>query len=246
MHHCSRVIRILTIMFIVIPLHWAHADLKNTFKGFQTTAKSDSTGLSDDTIVRGLKEALGTGMENVVAMVSRQDGYYRNPEIKIPLPKSIQKVEKLLRSVGFGSKVDQFELSMNRAAEKAAPQALSLFAGTIKGMSFESARKILNGRENEATLYFKEKTKDELTRLFGPIIHDSMAQVGVTKTFQELSAKTASIPFAGSLNMDPDTYVTEGALNGLFLMLEHEEQKIRQDPGARVTDLLKTVFTKKP
>jgi len=246
MHHYSKFIKVIAVTFLIFPLHWAHADLKNSFKGFQTAAKSDSSELSDDTIVRGLKEALGKGMENVVSMVSRQDGYYKNPEIKIPLPESIQKVEKLLRSVGFGSKVDQFELSMNRAAEKAAPQALSLFVGTIKGMSFESARKILNGRENEATLYFKEKTKDELTRLFGPIIHDSMAQVGVTKTFQELSAKTASIPFAGSLNMDPDTYVTARALDGLFLMLEHQEQKIRQDPGARVTDLLKKVFTKKP
>ncbi|MCP4116568.1 MAG: DUF4197 domain-containing protein, partial [Desulfobacteraceae bacterium] len=134
------------------------------------------------------------------------------------------------------------EQSMNRAAERAAPQALSLFVDTIGQISFDDAGKILNGRDNEATLYFKEKTEQKLAGLFKPIIHDAMAEVDATRLFQDLSAKAASIPFAGALTRDPDAYVTARALDGLFLMLEKEELKIRQDPAARVTDLLKTVF----
>lgn len=244
----STVFFLFVFTFIFISLTPANAGVKDLLKNFQSTMEKDpaspSASLSEDTIIKGLKEALGTGAEKAVAMVSKPDGYYKNPEIKIPLPQAVQKVEKLLRSVGFGSSVDEFEQSMNRAAEQAAPQATSLFVDAIKEMSISDARKILNGRENEATLYFKERTEQRLTELFQPVVHKTMAEVGVTKNFQDLSAKTAAIPLAGSLDLDPDTYVTGKALDGLFLMLAQEEQKIRQDPAARVTDLLKTVFTK--
>jgi len=112
-------------------------------------------------------------------------------------------------------------------------------------MSFADARKILNGREDEATIYFKEKTRDRLSETFKPIIHKAMAGAGVTRYYQNLAAKVDSLPFADSLNLDLDQYVTSGALDGLFLMLAEEERNIRQDPAARVTDLLKEVFGKK-
>ena len=199
-------------------------------------------GLSESKIIEGLKEALEIGTGNAVNLVSSADGYYKNPKIKIPLPGPVQKVEKALRAVGFGPKVDAFELSMNRAAEKAAPEAKALFWDTIKKMSFADARKILDGRDNEATLYFKDKTQDRLLRTFKPLVHEAMAAVGVTRSYQELDAKVRSIPFAGNLSFDLDQYVTERGLDGLFLMLAEEESKIRRNPAARVTDLLKEVF----
>ncbi len=131
---------------------------------------------------------------------------------------------------------------MNRAAEKAAPEAKSAFWDAIKQMSFTDARKILEGRDNEATLYLKDKTFDRLGRTFKPIVHDSMSRIGVTQQYQDLNTKLSSIPFTKTLSFDLDQYVTEGALDGLFYMLAEEERKIREDPAARVNDLLKRVF----
>lgn len=199
-------------------------------------------GLSERKIAEGLKEALQIGTENAVGLVSKLDGYYKNPKVKIPLPESAKKVEKILRKVGFGSKVDDFEMSMNRAAEQAAPEAKALFIDTIKQMSFDDARKILNGKDNAATLYFKEKTWDRLFDKFKPIVNSTMSEVGVTRYYQDLDRKVRSIPFADRMSFDLDKYVTDGALDGLFYMVEQEERKIRQDPAARVTDLLKDVF----
>ena len=131
---------------------------------------------------------------------------------------------------------------MNRAAEKAATQAKSIFWDAIKAMDFTDARKILNGRENEATLYFKEKTSERLSKIFKPIIHNSMSEVGVTKKYKELQEKLQGMPLGERLKIDLDEYVNNGTLEGLFLMLAREEKKIRQNPSARVTDLLKEVF----
>jgi hypothetical protein len=203
--------------------------------------------LSETEIIEGLKEALKIGTDNAVGLVSKLDGYYKNPKVKIPLPGVVKKVEKVLRTVGFGSKVDAFELSINRAAEQAAPEAKALFIDTIKQMSFTDARKILNGRENAATLYFKDKTWDQLAEKFEPIVHSAMSSVGVTRYYQELDKKVRRIPFTDSImSLDLDQYVTDGALDGLFYMLEQEERRIREDPAARVTDLLKEVFGSKP
>jgi hypothetical protein len=202
-------------------------------------------GLSDSKIVDGLKEALQIGTGNAVQTVSKVGGYYNNPKIKIPLPGSVQKVEKLIRVAGYGTQVDAFELSMNQAAERAAPEAKNIFWDSIKQMSITDARKILDGPDNGATLYFKEKTYGRLTEIFKPIVHGSMSQVGVTEKYQELDGKMASVPMVGSMRFDLDQYVNDKALDGLFSMLAEEEKKIRQDPAARVTDLLKEVFAKK-
>ncbi len=198
--------------------------------------------LSNDEIIQGLKEALQVGTENAVKLVSRPDGYYKDPEIRIPLPESVQKVEKLLRVAGYGEKVDNFELSMNRAAERAASEAKSIFWDAITQMSFDDAGKILNGRDNEATLYFEDKTSDRLQEVFKPIVKDAMGEVGVTRSYQNLNAKVESMPLGKSVSFDLDQYVTDGALKGLFKMLAEEEKQIRTQPAARVTDLLKKVF----
>jgi hypothetical protein len=140
--------------------------------------------------------------------------------------------------------VDDFEKSMNRAAEQAAPQAKSIFWDAIKQMSFDDARNILNGADNSATLYFEDKTSARLGDVFKPIVGQSMEQVGVTNTYKDLNQKAQSIPFVDKFSFDLDEYVTDKALNGLFVMLAAEEKKIREDPAARVTDLLKKVFAK--
>jgi hypothetical protein len=211
--------------------------LKKAQKLFET---SDS--ISESEIVEGLKQALEIGTGKAVDLVSKRDGFYNNPQIKIPLPASVQKAEKLLRGAGFGSKVDAFELSMNRAAERAAPEAKSIFWDAIKNMKFDDAKKILNGGDDEATLYFKDKTYPQLQEIFEPIVQESMGEVGVTRSFQALNAKVEKIPFADSFSLDLNKYVTDGALNGLFKMLAEEEKQIRSDPAARGTDLLKKVF----
>jgi len=198
--------------------------------------------LSEDEIAKGLKEALHVGTAKAVENVSQVNGYFNNPKIRIPLPESVRNTQKLIRAAGFGAKVDEFELSMNRAAERAAPEAKALFWDAIKGMSFTDAGKILNGRENEATLYFQEKTSSRLTEIAKPVIRDAMGQVGVTRSYQELDRTARSIPFVGSYSFDLDQYVTDKALNGLFLMLAEEEKNIRENPAARTTDLLKKVF----
>jgi len=198
--------------------------------------------LSEDEIARGLKEALQVGTAKAVENVSQVNGYFNNPKIRIPLPESVRKTEKLIRAAGFGQKVDEFELSMNRAAERAAPEAKALFWDAIKKMSFGDAKKILNGRDNEATLYFQEKTSPSLKEIAKPVVRDAMSEVGVTRSYQELDRTVRTIPFAGTYSFDLDQYVTDKALNGLFLMLAEEEKKIRENPAARTTELLKKVF----
>jgi hypothetical protein len=198
--------------------------------------------LDDSKIVQGLKQALEIGTDNAVKDVSKLDGYYKNPQIKIPLPQTVQKVESVLRAVGYGPKVDELSLSMNRAAERAAPKAKALFWDAVKAMAFEDARKILKGSDDAATRYFEGKTRDQLHQLFTPIIHTAMDEVGVTRTYQQVNAKIKTIPYADRLKLDLDAYVTGKALDGLFYMVAEEERKIRKDPAAQVTQLLKDVF----
>ena len=237
------IVIVIILCLVFTPI--SYAGWGDFLKDIQKTlgTKSTSGGLSQDKIGNGLKEALKIGAENAVKKVSALDGYYGNPEIRIPLPDSVLKVEKVIRTFGYGSQIDAFAESMNRAAEKAAPAARDLFWETVKGMTFEDATKILKGRDNEATLYLKDKTWDKLLEKFKPIVDQAMGSVGVTKQYQDLETKVRNIPVIGqSLGVDIDNYVSEKALKGLFLMLEKEEKKIREDPASRVTDLLKEVF----
>jgi hypothetical protein len=223
--------------------HAGLGDLVNQAKDtLSEPSKSSGGNLSDTDMTQGLKEALNIGTENAIGFLSRTDGYYGDPNVKIHLPDAVRKVEGILKTVGYGEQVAAFEQSMNRAAERAVPEAKSLFVDAITGMTFQDAEKILRGRENEATLFFKDKTSGLLRDLFKPIAHDAMAEVGVTKYYQDLNQKLGAIPMGGQLNLDLDSYVTEKTLDGLFFMIAQEEKKIRQNPAARVTDILKKVF----
>jgi hypothetical protein len=229
---------ILVILLTVLP---ASAQLDKLFKGFGT---SPSGGLSDAKIGSGLKEALKVGTENTVNLTGKTDGYFMNQAIKILMPEKIHNLEKGLRAVGYGPQVDEFVLSMNRAAEKAAPLAKEIFWGAIGDMTFEDARKILSGPDTAATDYFKRKTSDKLTVAFKPEVDKAMNEVGVTRQYKELVGKYQTIPFMKSESFDIDQYVVTKALDGLFHVLGEEEKKIRTNPAARVTDLLKEVFGK--
>jgi len=227
---------------VLLCVSLAHAGLlDNLMKGAGAPSRQ---GPDDSTVVSGLKEALSIGTDNAVKNVSRMDGYFGNEIIKILMPEKIQKVADVLRKVGYQKEVDDFILSMNRAAEKAAPLATSYFVGAIKEMSFDDARKILNGGDTAATEFFKRKTSDKIAASFKPVVSSSMNEVGVTKKYKDMMGKYESLPFVDKESIDLDSYVTNKAMDGLFFMVGEEEKKIRTDPAARVTDLLKTVFGK--
>jgi len=215
--------------------------LDNLFKDLSISSEQ---GLDDSTIISGLKEALSVGTENAVKNVSQIDGYLANEAIKILMPDKIQKVADVLTNIGYQKPVDDFITSMNHAAERAAPKATTHFIGAIKEMTFDDARNILNGGDTAATEYFQAKTSDKLYDEFKPIIASSMNEVGVTRSYKEMMGKYTSLPFMKEESFDLDHYVSSKALEGLFAIIALEEKKIRTDPAARATDLLKTVFGK--
>ena len=241
----SKAIRFFMVVFSAVlifagvqPAHAKWGEFLDSLK--KATGQDD--GLSTGEIVDGLKEALEIGTDNAVKMVGKKGGYSSNPAIKIPLPGSIEKIQGMLRTLGYGPQLDEFDKSMNRAAEVAAPKAKAIFWDSIKQMSFTDARKILDGGDMAATNYLKEKSSAQLEEVFRPIIHNAMGEVGVTRKYQALSQPIENIPFAKGAVPDLDGYVTDGALKGLFHMLGLEEKKIRENPAARATDLLKKVF----
>lgn len=218
-----------------------NAGIGDFLKGLGKTVEPGA--LSQDKIARGLKEALEVGTKNAVSLVSRTDGYLGNPDIRIPLPEPLRKVERIVRGAGYGTHVDAFQKSMNRAAERAAPQAKALFLKAVRNMTIQDARDIFEGPDDAATSYLRDKTSGRLKDMFEPEVHNAMARVDVTRRYQELTGQLASMPFLDQAgDLDLDGYVTDRALDGLFFMLAQEEQKIRSDPAARVTDLLEEVF----
>ena len=219
--------------------------LDDILKGVKLPAGNIGGGKDDKTVISGLKEALSIGTRNAVTSVSRLDGYFKNQTIKILMPEKIQNVANVLGKLGYQKQVDNFVMSMNRAAEKAAPKAKTFFVDAIKQMTFEDAKKILGGGDTAATEYFKSKTFNKLYDAFKPTVSKSMNDVGVTRSYKEMTGKyTAAVPLSSVESLDLDHYVTNKSLDGLFYMLGQEEKKIRTDPAAQVTDLLKKVFGK--
>ena len=230
------------ILFLPLTSKAQFDDLMKGVKNVLGGNKQTGNALSDDQIAAGLKEALNVGTGNAVNLVSQIDGFNSNELIKILLPSELKTVEKTARQFGMGAQFDELILSMNRAAETASKSAAPIFIDAIKDMTINDALKILNGRENEATLYFKDKTEAKLTEVFSPIVTDAMNQVGVAKTYKDLTSNIKSIPFVNVKVTDIDQYVTSKTLDGLFTMIAKEEVNIRENPSARINDLLKDVF----
>jgi hypothetical protein len=229
---------VLIVLFATLP---ASAQLDQALKGLGL----GSTGqLSDAKIASGLKEALKIGTQNAVNLTGKTGGYFTNEAIKILLPEKLRVMEQGLRAAGYGPQVDELVLSMNRAAEQAAPYAKQIFWDALGKMTFEDARKILTGGNTAATDYFKAKTTDKLTTAFTPVVKKAMDKVGVVQKYEGLLGQVQSIPFLNVETFDINHYVVTKALDGLFYVLGEEESKIRTNPAARVSDLLKEVFAK--
>lgn len=203
--------------------------------------KKDS--LSTNDVIGGLKEALNKGIEKGTKQLSATDGFFGNNAIKILMPAEAVKVEESLRKVGMGKQVDAAILNMNRAAEDASKTAAPIFTNAIKNMTFADAWAIFRGNDNAATNYLQKQTTTELTTAFRPIIDEALAKIDATKHWNTLFTNYNRLSF-NKVNPDLTAYVTEKALSGLFYQLAIEEGKIRKDPAARTTDILKNVFGK--
>jgi hypothetical protein len=199
-------------------------------------------GLTEKDAADGIREALVNGTGQSVKLVSVLDGYWGNPEIRIPFPEEAKDMESKLRNIGMGKKVDEFNVSMNRAAEKAAAEAKPIFVAAIKGMTVRDAITIVRGANNAATMYLKNTTSPELINKFQPIIKTSLDNVNATRYWSDLITIYNKIPLVRKMNPDLTAYVTQKAIDGLFIMIAKEELKIRKDPMARTSELLKRVF----
>lgn len=231
----------------------AAADFLDYFKrkpapGATSAAPVSLNALSQDQMVQGLKEALGKGVQQAVGSLGKTDGFLKDAGVKIPMPASLQKVEKALRSLGQEKMADEFVTTMNRAAEQAVPEAAAVLGDSVKQMSIADAKAILTGTNNAATQYFRRTSGTNLFDRFHPIVKKATEATGVTRTYKQMMEKASGYggSFGASLlgkdTTDVDRYVTTKALDGLFVKIAEEEKRIRENPVARTTDLLQKVF----
>lgn len=211
------------------------------------TGSNTSTppALTNDEVIKGLKEALSVGTNNSSASASKVDGYLKNPKLFIPWPEEAKDMRAKLIKLGMEKKVLEFETSLNRAAEEAAKSAAPIFIDAITKMSISDGFAILNGADSAATNYMRKNTYAPLKEKFTPIVQEAITKVKVTSYWNPLVTKYNKIPGVKKQNPDLNAYVTNKAINGLMVLLLEEEAKIRKDPAARVTDLLKKVFGSK-
>jgi hypothetical protein len=229
------------LLLLVIILSFQYTDAQ-FLKDAKKLLNSKTKGLTEKDAADGIKEALVNGTGESVKVVSVPDGYWGNPEIKIPFPAEAKEMEAKLRAIGMAKKVDEFNESMNRAAEKAASEAKPIFIAAIKGMTVKDAINIVRGADNAATIYLKNTTSPELIVKFQPVIKTSLDNVNATKYWSDLITIYNKIPLVKKMNPNLTEYVTQKAIDGLFIMIAREEIKIRKDPMARTSELLKRVF----
>ena len=198
--------------------------------------------LNEETVTAGLKEALEIGTGRAVNTLSAEGGFGASDVLRIPIPENLETMASRLRSVGLGDQVDRFEDQMNSAAEQAAGLAIDVFAGAIRDMSIQDAFGILNGPQNAATMYFRDRTEVELTSRFSPVVDDVMQELGVVRVYEDLINRYNAIPLVRPVQFDVQAYVVDQTLDGMFTTLASEEQRIREDPIARTTQLLQRVF----
>lgn len=200
------------------------------------------SSLSNDDIIKGLKEALNVGTNISVASASKTDGFFRNTAIKVLFPPEAKEMEKKLRSIGMGNQCDKFVETMNRGAEEASKSAANIFIDAITGLTISDGLNILNGPDNAATQYLKTNTTEKLKIAFTPIVKAALSKVKLTDYWNPLANSYNKIPFVKKQNPDLEAYVTDKTIEGLFLLIANEEYKIRKDPIARINDILKKVF----
>ena len=198
--------------------------------------------LTNKEAVAGLKEALIRGSGKAVDELGKRDGFLGNVKVKIPLPQTLQRVESVMRTVGMGDQADELITAMNRAAEAAVPEAKTLLVAAVKKMTVEDAKGILSGGDHAATDYFRKTTSDALTQRFLPIVKRATAKVKLADTYNNFAGKAADFGLLEKKDANLDTYVTQKALDGLFLTIAEEEKAIRQNPAAAAKDIVRKVF----
>ncbi|WP_375325099.1 DUF4197 domain-containing protein [Flagellimonas sp. GZD32] len=200
------------------------------------------SGIGNDQIAQGLREALNLGIEKQVNKLTTENGFYKNELVKILLPEELQKVDKTLRDVGLSSLADEGLKIINRAAEDAVGEATPIFVDAVKGITFNDAKQILLGEDNAATQYLERSTQTQLYNKFNPIIKNSFQKVGADQIWNSIITKYNSLPLTNNVNPDLTDYTTNEALKGVYTMIAVEEKEIRTKVSSRSTDLLKKVF----
>ena len=226
-----------TVVLIIVLLHGLPScDILEQIEvsGFDSPTETE--------IIEGLKEALRIGTQNGIDVLSRENGFYGNALLRIPFPPEARVVEEKLRSLGLNKLVDDFIVTMNRGAERAVQKAAPIFISAIKSMTITDAYNILHGDDNAATEYFRRKTSTQLVDAFKPDVKKTLDEVRVTSYWDEITTTYNNIPFTRDVETDLPQYVTEKAVDGLFIKIEEEEKQIREDPAARVTEILRKVF----
>jgi uncharacterized protein DUF4197 len=218
------------------------AEMSSVLEEVNSATSSGGNPLTNTEVIGGLKEALTVGTNNSTALTSKLDGFYKNPEIFIPFPPEVQKVKEKVEMLGMKKQVDDFVMTMNRAAETASKEAAPIFINAITSMTISDGFAILKGGNNAATNYLRQKTSSQLRVKFNPVVKNAIGEVGVTKYWNPIITTYNKIPFIEKKNANLEDYITTKAMSGLFLMIEKEEKKIRINPLARVTDILKRVF----
>lgn len=240
MKNCSLIIVIISVCLSCGVVDLSGLPIPNT------NPTSNTPSLSNDEVIKGLKEALTVGIQNSVNVTGVTDGFLKNGEIRLPFPPDALKVKEKALSLGMQGQVEKFETTLNRAAEEAVKEALPIFKDAILNMSIQDGFGILKGGDGAATRFLKEKTTAGLTSAFLPKVKNATSKVQLTSYWNPIITKyntVTALTGGEKINPDLDAYVTQLAIEGLFKMVEKEENKIRKDPGARVTDLLRKVFS---
>ncbi len=235
MKYSSKVIYLIPLLLMAC----SSADLQ---RSVNLLAELQEKPLAKNEVAAGLREALIQGISKGSEQASKLDGYYKNPQLKIPFPAEIQKVEKALRKIGLGSEVDKFVRQLNRGAEKAAVQAKPIFINAIKSLTIEDVFSILNGEQDAATDYLMRTTSGQLKSKFMPIIGKTLDEVNATRHYSDIVTRYNKLPLVKKVNADLVDYAANRAIEGLFLLVAREEANIRANPLARTTQLLKKVF----
>lgn len=236
------------LLLIIAPL--VHAGLFDKLKEIGSevlkpnSTTSESAGLSESEIIAGLKQALDIGSQKAIQQLSQQGGFLDHADVRIPIPDAVQPVAKSLRYLGQDALVEQFQTTLNRAAEQATPKAAQIFSDAISQMTLQDANKILNGPDNAATEYFREKSTPQLIDSLLPIVRQATDSAGVTASYKQLIGGVKNMSsLIPQQSLDLDQFVTEKAVEGMFTRIAVEEKAIRENPAQRTTDLLKKVFS---
>ncbi len=246
-----RVLLYSVLVFVVFTFIDGHVNAQSNWleKGVKLykshRGSTDNAAPSTVEVGKGLKEALHVGTENVVKRLGSQDGFNKDAKIRIPLPHSLDRVKSILSKVGMSGMLDDLELRLNRAAEKATPPAKKLFWKSITDMTFADVKTIYKGPDDAATQYFKQKMSPSLAKEMKPVVSESMSKVGAVRSYDEVMGKYRSISFVPDVKANLTDYVVEKGMDGIFFYIAREEAAIRKNPAKRTTALLKRVFDRK-